>query len=63
MSAVIGVSLSATPIYRGTTPTTADMILMGSGVYIHAMTPELARQWIGVLESIAGVETAPKSPE
>jgi len=46
----VTVSLSASPIHPATT--NKDLLLMGPGVYIH-MTPEVARQWIGVLEQIA----------
>ena len=56
----VTVSLSARPIHPATT--SKDLLLMGDGVYIH-ITPEIARQWIGVLEGIAEGETAPKSPE
>lgn len=30
-----------------------EMLVVDDQIYIHDMTPELARQWIGVLEPLA----------
>lgn len=47
---VISVSIRAIPLQRAAT--SEEMLLMGPGLYLH-ITPEIARQWIGVLEEIA----------
>ncbi|QWY79692.1 hypothetical protein PP637_gp64 [Arthrobacter phage Persistence] len=45
------VSVNAAPVRSATA--TPEMLVMDDQLYIHNMTPELARQWIGVLEPLA----------
>lgn len=53
----LSVSVLAGPIEladRGPDPKVGQMVLMGfSGFYFH-ITPEIAKQWLPVLETIAG---------
>lgn len=56
MSAISSVSLRAGTILRSNVEGNEDMILMGPGVYIHNMTPAIARQWIETLTPITEEE-------
>ncbi|UDL14895.1 hypothetical protein PP357_gp48 [Arthrobacter phage Sarge] len=51
MSCPVTVSITADEIRIG--HGSPDMVCMSDELFIHNMTPELARQWIGVLEPIA----------
>lgn len=46
---VITAGISARPLY----PTGNGLISMGAGIFIHDMTPDLARQWAEVLTNFA----------
>lgn len=46
------VSVNAGPLFRSTN----GLVIMSGAVYINDFTPEIARQWIGVLEPIATKE-------
>ena len=58
MSGLGTVSVNAGPLFKSTN----GLVIMSGAVYINDFTPEIARQWIRVLEEIAGQE-AQKSPE
>ncbi|AYN55843.1 hypothetical protein PP635_gp67 [Arthrobacter phage Auxilium] len=45
------VSVGAAPVRSA--ESNPEMLVVNDELYIHDMTPELARQWIGVLEPLA----------
>ncbi|WNM64560.1 hypothetical protein SEA_MIDNIGHTRAIN_73 [Arthrobacter phage MidnightRain] len=47
----VTVSMSAAPVRSA--ESNPEMLVVNDELYIHDMTPELARQWIGVLEPLA----------
>ncbi|UYL86631.1 hypothetical protein SEA_RADFAD_75 [Arthrobacter phage RadFad] len=47
----VTVSMSAAPLRSAAA--NPEMLVVDDQLYIHNMTPELARQWIGVLEPLA----------
>lgn len=52
------VSVNAGPIFEASN----GLLIMSGAVYIHEITPELARQWIGVLTTIAEGKDEPPAP-
>lgn len=46
------VSVNAGPLFQSTN----GLFIMAGSVYIHEMTPQIARQWIRVLEETAKEE-------
>jgi hypothetical protein len=50
MNGIISASVKAGPLFQS-----SDGIVIMSGlVYIHELTPEVARQWLPTIERIAG---------
>jgi len=49
MSGVISASVSAGPLFVSS----EGIVMMIGGLFIHGVTPEVARQWITSLEEIA----------
>lgn len=49
MSGINSASVSAGPLFRGSN----GLVIMGGSLYIHHLTPEVAAQWLPILETIA----------
>lgn len=58
MTTMISASVTAGTIFRST----EGIVIMAGRLYIHELTPEVAKQWLPIITEIAG-EKGPKTPE
>jgi len=50
MTTMISVSVTAGTIFRST----EGIVIMAGRLYIHELTPEVAKQWLPIITEIAG---------